>query len=321
MGQEAAMLLYTLRRILEFVPTIFIALTLIFVITRLVPGSPITALIGNQSVDAAQIDAITKQLGLDRPILEQYLEWLPKVVTGDFGQSLFFSAPVAEVILDRFPITFALTFLALLVTVVVGIPLGILSAMRRGGILDYFGNVLSSLGMALPPFWLGFMLMLVFAVSLQWVPASGYRPMEFGFWSWLSRLVLPVLALSVSQIGLVVRMTRSTMIEVLGMEYVAMARTKGLRERTVILRHALRNAMVQIVTVIGLVFALGLGGSVIIENVFALPGLGELITTAAIRRDYPTLEGGIFYLTLVALVINLMVDLAYAWFNPRIRYA
>lgn len=315
------MLFYTLRRILEFIPTIFIALTLIFVITRLVPGSPITALIGDQSVDAAQIDEISRQLGLDRPIWEQYVEWLPRVVTGDFGQSMFFGAPVSEVILERFPITFSLTFLALIVTVVVGIPIGILSAMRRGGVLDYFGNVLSSLGMALPPFWLGFMLMLVFAVELQWIPASGYRPMEFGFWNWFSRLILPVLALSVSQIGLVVRMTRSTMIEVLAMEYVAMARTKGLRESSVILKHALRNAMVQIVTVIGLVFALGLGGSVIIENVFALPGLGELITTAAVRRDYPTLEGGIFYLTLVALVINLLVDLAYAYFNPRIRYS
>lgn len=315
------MLSYTLRRILEFVPTIFIALTLIFVITRLVPGSPITALIGNQSVDAARIDELTRQLGLDRPIWEQYLEWLPRVITGDFGQSLFFTAPVGEVILDRFPVTFALTFLALILTVTVAIPIGILSAMRRGGVLDYLGNVLSSLGMALPPFWLGFMLMLVFAVELHWVPASGYRPMGFGFWSWFSRLVLPVMALSVSQIGLVVRMTRSTMIEVLGMEYVTMARTKGLRESRVILRHALRNAMVQIVTVIGLVFALGLGGSVIIENVFALPGLGELITTAAVRRDYPTLEGGIFYLTLVALLINLLVDLAYAYFNPKIRYA
>ncbi|WDR04649.1 ABC transporter permease [Devosia rhodophyticola] len=315
------MLRYTLRRVLEFIPTIFIAVTLIFVITRLVPGSPITALIGNQSVDAAKIDAMAQQLGLDRPVWEQYIEWLPRVVTGNFGQSMFFSAPVVDVILDRFPVTFSLTFLALIVTIAIGIPIGILSAMRRGGIFDYFGNVLSSLGMALPPFWLGFMLMLVFAVGLQWVPASGYRPIEFGFWNWFSRLLLPVAALSVSQIGLVVRMTRSTMIEVLGTEYVGMARTKGLRERTVILKHALRNAMIQIVTVIGLVFALGLGGSVIIENVFALPGLGELITTAAVRRDYPTLEGGIFYLTLVALAINLVVDLAYAYFNPRIRYS
>jgi peptide/nickel transport system permease protein len=208
----------------------------------------------------------------------------------------------------------------MILTIAVGMPLGILAAIRRGGVADYASNVFSSLGMAVPSFWLGFMLIIVFAVSLHWLPASGYRDPEFGFWPWLSRLILPVVALSLAQIGLVVRMTRSTMIEVLGREYVTMARAKGLPESRVILKHALKNAMIQIVTVIGLTFALGLGGSVIIENVFALPGLGQLITIAAMRRDYPMLEGGIFYLTLVALVVNLVVDLTYAFLNPRIRY-
>ena len=251
----------------------------------------------------------------------QYFEWLPRILTGDFGQSLFFSKPVAEVLFDRFPVTLSLTIFALLVTIAIGIPLGILSAVKRGSFLDYLGNVLSSIGMALPPFWLGFILILVFAVDLKWLPSSGYRPIEMGFWPWLSRLILPTIALSLSQIGLIIRMTRSTMLEVLESEYVGMARAKGMPESIVIIRHALRNAMVQIVTAIGLLFALGLGGSVIIEQVFALPGLGELITTAAIRRDYATLEGGIFYLTLTALVVNLMVDLAYAFFNPRVRLA
>jgi peptide/nickel transport system permease protein len=314
------MLPYTFQRVLGFLPTIFIALTLIFVITRLLPGSPVWALVGNQSVDAARIDEITRQLGLDRPVLEQYLTWLPQVLTGDFGQSIFFGKPVNQIIAERFPITFNLTVLSMIVTIVVGVPLGILAAIRRGGFIDYVSNVFSSLAMALPSFWLGFILILVFAVDLKWVPASGYRPMEFGVWGWFSRLILPVLALSLAQIGLIVRMTRSTMIEVLGTDYVMMARAKGLPESVVVLKHTLKNAMIQIVTVIGLTFALGLGGSVIIENVFALPGLGQLITTAAIRRDYPTLEGGIFYLTLVALVVNLAVDLSYAYFNPRVRY-
>jgi len=312
---------YAFRRVLAFIPTILIASTLIFVVTRMVPGSPVWALVGQQSVDAARIDEVTHLLGLDRPILEQYFEWLPRVLTGDFGQSIFFGRPVAEIIAERFPITLSLTVLALIVTIVVGVPVGILAAIRRGGFFDYTSNVFSSLGMALPSFWLGFMLILVFAVDLRWVPAAGYRPIEFGFWDWFSRLILPVLALSLAQIGLIVRMTRSTMIDVLGTDYVTMARAKGLREPVVVLKHALKNAMIQIITVIGLTFALGLGGSVIIENVFALPGLGQLITTAAIRRDYPTLEGGIFYLTLVALVVNLGVDLAYAYFNPRIRFA
>lgn len=312
---------YTLRRIVVFVPTLFITLTLIFVLTRMLPGSPVTSLLGTQSVNAAMLDEVSQQLGLDRPILVQYFEWLPRILTGDFGQSLFFSKPVAEVLFDRFPVTLSLTIFALLVTIAIGIPLGILSAVKRGSFLDYLGNVLSSIGMALPPFWLGFILILVFAVDLKWLPSSGYRPIEMGFWPWLSRLILPTIALSLSQIGLIIRMTRSTMLEVLESEYVGMARAKGMPESIVIIRHALRNAMVQIVTAIGLLFALGLGGSVIIEQVFALPGLGELITTAAIRRDYATLEGGIFYLTLTALVVNLMVDLAYAYFNPRVRLA
>ncbi len=315
------MLSYTLRRIVVFVPTLLITLTLIFVLTRLLPGSPVASLLGTQSVNAEMLDEVSRQLGLDRPILVQYFEWLPRILTGDFGQSLFFSKPVAEVLFERFPVTLALTLFALLVTIAIGIPLGVLSAVKRGSVLDYLGNVLSSIGMALPPFWLGFILILVFAVDLKWLPSSGYRPIEMGFWPWFSRLILPTIALSLSQIGLIVRMTRSTMLEVLESEYVGMARAKGMPEWIVIIRHALRNAMVQIITAIGLLFALGLGGSVIIEQVFALPGLGELITTAAIRRDYATLEGGIFYLTLTALLVNLMVDLAYAYFNPRVRLA
>ena len=313
------MLSYTLRRIVVFIPTLFITLTLIFVLTRMLPGSPVASLLGTQAVNAAKLDEVTRQLGLDRPIFVQYLEWLPRILTGNLGQSLFFTKPVAEVIFERFPVTLSLTVFALLVTIAIGIPLGILSAVKRGSFLDYLGNVLSGLGMALPPFWLGFILILVFAVDLRWLPSSGYRPIDLGFWPWLSRLILPTIALSLSQVGLIVRMTRSTMLEVLESEYVGMARAKGMPEWIVVLRHALRNAMVQIITAIGLLFALGLGGSVIIEQVFALPGLGELITTAAIRRDYATLEGGIFYLTMTALLVNLLVDLAYAYFNPRVR--
>lgn len=313
------MLYYAARRVVVFIPALFITLTLIFVITRLLPGSPVSTLLGGQSVNAAKLDEISSQLGFDRPILVQYMEWLPRILTGDLGQSMFFQKPVAEVLLQRFPVTLSLTVMALLLTIAVGVPLGILSAIRRGSTLDYVGNVVASIGMAVPPFWLGFVLILVFAVELGWLPSSGYRPIEMGVWPWFSRLVLPTIALSLSQIGLLVRMTRSTMLEVLEADYIGMARAKGLPERIVILRHALRNAMVQIITAIGLLFALGLGGSVIIEQVFALPGLGELITTAAIRRDYPTLEGGIFYLTLTALLVNLLVDLSYAYFNPRVR--
>lgn len=313
------MIEYALRRVLSFIPTIFITLTLIFFITRLVPGSPISSLIGDDA-SAAQIEAISKELGLDRPLLVQYLEWLPNVLTGNFGESLFYNDPVVEVVADRFPVTLYLTTFSMILTILIGMPLGIFAAIRRGGVTDYSSNIFSSIGMAMPSFWLGFLLIVVFAVMLNWLPASGYRSPDFGIWVWLKRLILPVIAQSLAQIGLVVRMTRASMIEVLSQEYITMARAKGLSETRVVLKHALKNAMTQITTVIGLTFALGLGGSVIIENVFALPGLGQLITLAAIRRDYPMLEGGIFYLTLVALIVNLVVDLAYAYFNPRIRY-
>ena len=315
------MLEYFLRRVLSFVPTIFITLTSIFFITRLIPGSPIAALIGHQAVSAEQIDALTSELGLDRSLIDQYLEWLPGVLTGDFGSSLFYEDSVALVVMERFPVTLYLTIFSMIVTIVIGIPLGIYASIRRGRVADYGSNVFSSLGMAMPSFWLGFLLIILFAVTLDWLPASGYRSPDFGIWEWLKRLILPVMAQSLAQIGLVVRMTRASMIEVLSQEYITMARAKGLPESRVVLKHGLKNAMTQITTVIGLTFALGLGGSVIIENVFALPGLGQLITIAAVRRDYAMLEGGIFYLTMVALVVNLAVDLAYAYFNPRIRHA
>ncbi|MBM3526134.1 MAG: ABC transporter permease [Alphaproteobacteria bacterium] len=313
------MLIYAARRIVVFIPAIFITLTLIFVVTRLLPGSPVSTLLGGQSVNSEMIDEVSRRLGLDRPILVQYVEWLPRILSGDLGTSMFFKDPVSTVLLQRFPVTLSLTALALVLTIAIGVPLGILSAIKRGSVLDYLGNVLSSLGMAVPAFWLGFMLILFFSVDLKWLPSSGYRPIEMGFWPWFSRLILPTIALSLSQIGLLVRMTRSAMLEVLEADYVVMARAKGIPEFTVIMRHALRNAMVQIITAVGLLFALGLGGSVIIEQVFALPGLGELITTAAIRRDYAMLEGGIFYLTLMAVVVNLVVDLSYVYFNPRVR--
>jgi peptide/nickel transport system permease protein len=180
--------------------------------------------------------------------------------------------------------------------------------------------VFSTLGVSIPNFWLGFLLMLLFAVILRWFPAAGYRPASMGIVPWLSRLVLPVLTLSMSQIALLVRQTRSSMLDVLGEEYIVTARAKGLSEAKVIYKHALRNAFVLIITVIGLTFALSLGGSVLVETVFAIPGIGQLITTAAIRRDYPVIEGGIAFLTALSLVANLLVDLSYAIINPKVSY-
>ena len=311
---------YIGRRLLAFIPTVLVAVTLIFILTRLVPGNPVWALLGHQSVSAEQVDAMARELGLDRPILIQYLNWLPKALSGNFGQSIFFEKPVAVVIAERFPVTLSIAGLSTLLTVLLAVPLGVLAATRRDTALDHASMVLSIFGVSVPSFWLGFLFILLFAVTLGWFPVAGYRDLSFGFWEWLRRLVLPVLALSLSQLALLMRITRTSMLEVLGQEYIVAARAKGLAEGKVIYKHALRNGLMSITTVVGLVFALTLGGSVIIEEVFAIPGLGRLITSAAVRRDYPTLEGGMAYLTLIALAVNLLVDLSYSLINPRVRY-
>jgi peptide/nickel transport system permease protein len=311
---------YLVRRILAFIPTLLISVTLIFILTRLVPGNPVWALVGHQSVSEEKIKEVSHELGLDRPVLVQYFTWLPKALSGDFGTSIFFNKPVVAVIADRFPVTLTLAGLAMLLTLALAIPLGVFAAMRQNSLLDQATSVFSTLGVSLPSFWLGFLLIILFAVTLHWFPSSGYRALSMGVVPWLSRLVLPVVALALSQVALLVRTTRSSMLEVLGMEYVTAARAKGLSEAKVIYKHALRNAFISIVTVIGLTFALSLGGSVIIENVFAIPGLGQLITTAAIRRDYPVIEGGMMYLTVISLIVNLLVDISYTLINPRVVY-
>ena len=311
---------YVARRVIAFIPTLFIAITLIFIFTRLMPGNPVWALIGDQSVSAEKIDEIVKQMGFDRPILVQYLELLPKVLTGDLGHSLFYKQAVTDVILERFPVTLSLATLSLILTVIIAVPIGILSATRQNSLIDNINMVISTVSISLPPFWLGFLFIILFSVTLQWVPSSGYRDLSFGFGAWLSRLALPVLALSLAHIALLVRMTRSSMLEVLGNDYIVTARAKGLAEYKVIYKHALRNALISIITVIGLIFALSLGGSIIIENVFALPGLGQLVAKAALRRDYPIIEGCMLYFIFVALAVNLLVDVSYTLINPRVRY-
>jgi peptide/nickel transport system permease protein len=311
---------YIFRRLLAFIPTVFISVTLIFVFTRLLPGNPVWALIGDQSVSAERIDEIARQMGYDRPILVQYLEWLPKVFVGDLGDSVFYKQPVVDVIVSRFPVTFNLAILSLIVTVIIAVPIGILSATHQNSWIDNLGMAITTIWISLPSFWLGFLFIIFFSVALGWFPSSGYREMSFGFDAWLSRLVLPVLSLSLAHIALLVRMTRSSMLEVLGNEYIVTARAKGLAEYKVVYKHALRNAFVSIITVIGLIFALNLGGSIIIENVYALPGLGQLVATAALRRDYAIIEGGMLYFILVALLVNLAIDISYSLINPRIRY-
>jgi peptide/nickel transport system permease protein len=312
--------MYVVKRVMAFIPTVFIVVTVIFFLTRVVPGDPAWVLVGHQLATEEKVAEVRRELGLDKPILTQYLNWLPRAIQGDFGSSIFFKQPVIQVISERFPVTLSLAGLSLLVTIVVGVPLGILSATKHNTKVDHFSTIFSVLGISMPSFWLGFLLVMVFSVSFGWFPTSGYRPLSLGFVPWVSHLVLPVVSLSLAEMALLTRMTRSSMLEVLGKEYIVTARAKGLSEGMVVYKHAFKNALVTVVTVIGLIFALSLGGSVLIENVFAIPGLGRLIVSAAIRRDYPIVEGGMVYFTGIALFVNLLVDISYTLINPKLTY-
>ena len=311
---------YIIRRLLAFIPTVFISVTIIFIFTRMVPGNPAYSMVGHAGVSAEQVDILIKQLGYDKPIFEQYIEWLYKIAQGDFGTSVFYKKPVIEIVLDRFGLTLSLAALSMIFTLIISIPLGVLSATKHGSIIDSIVMIFSTIGVSVPIFWLAFLLMIIFSVNLGWLPAAGYRPLSMGFEGWIERLILPVLTLGIAQVALLVRHTRSNMLQVLESEYILTARAKGLNQFSIIYKHGLRNAMVNIITVVGLTFALGLGGTVLVENVFALPGIGNLITTAALRRDYPIIEGGIAFVTLIALFTNLLVDISYTIINPKITY-
>jgi len=314
------MLAYVIKRILAFIPTMFIVVTVIFIFTRVVPGDPAWVLVGYQGVTKEKVDQVRQELGLDKPIVVQYFSWLSRAIRGDLGNSIFYKRPVVEVITEKFFVTLSLAVGALLLTIIIALPLGILSATKYNTILDNLSMIFAVLGVSLPVFWIGFLFIILFAVTLGWFPSSGYRPLTLGFIPWIRHLFLPVLSLSLTQIALLTRITRSSMLEVLGQDYITTARAKGLSERKVIYKHALRNALVTIITVVGLAFALSLGGSVLVENVFAIPGLGRLIVTAAMRRDYPMIQGGMLYLTGIALVINLIVDISYTLINPKVTY-
>ena len=311
---------YIVRRLLAFIPTMFFVVTLVFILTRLIPGDPAGIIAGHQLATEERIQKIRSELGLDKPIAVQYSIWLSRAVRGDFGTSIFFNQPVNEVVLSRLPVTMSLTFLSLALAIALSVPLGILAATRRNSTADAATMVFSVLGISFPPFWLGFILILLFSVTLRWLPTSGYRPWSMGIDQWFRYLILPSVSLCLSQIALLTRTTRASMLEVLSKEYITTARAKGLGGLRVIYGHALQNAMISVVTVAGLAFAVILGGSIIIESVFALPGVGRLVVNAALRRDYPVIQGSVTYLVGISLLVNLLVDLSYAVINPRITY-
>jgi peptide/nickel transport system permease protein len=313
------MLLYILRRLAATIPVMLVVAVLVFLMLRLTPGDP-AAIIAGDNANAEQIALIRDRLGLDRPILTQFAIWIGRVLQGDFGESFFFKKTVAELILGRLEPTLALALCTIAVAVAVAVPLGVLAAYKQGTAIDRIVMGFSVLGFSVPVFVIGYALIYIFAIKLAWVPVQGYQPLAQGLGGFLQRLILPSLTLSVIYVALIARMTRTSVLETLGEDYIRTARAKGQVELKILFRHALRNAAVPIVTVIGLGIALLIGGVVVTESVFTIPGLGRLTVDAVLARDYPTIQAVILLFSLAYVLINLMVDLAYTLFDPRIRY-
>jgi peptide/nickel transport system permease protein len=266
-----------------------------------------------------QIERIRRELGLDQPLWIQVVEWYGRILRGDLGRSILLNRGVAEAILERLPVTLSLTALALAVAILLGVLAGVVAAMRHDSWADQSIMALALLGLSLPDFWLGLVLMFVFAVVLGLLPSGGFVPIGQDFLGWLTYMILPAGTLAVSQMGLIARMTRSSMLEVLNQDFVRTAHAKGLETAYVVVRHGLPNAMIPILTVIGIIIGGLLGGAVVIEQVFSLPGVGRLIIGAIMSRDFPVIQGGLLFLALVYLVVNIVIDLLYAVIDPRVR--
>jgi peptide/nickel transport system permease protein len=310
---------YIARRLVAVVPVMLVVATVAFVLVHLAPGDPASVIAGPYA-SPEDVAKLQRQLGIDRPLIVQLGRWYWRLLHGDLGNSIFLRRPVIEAILDRLEPTLLLTTAALLVAVVVGVPAGIVAARRHGSAVDQGLMVLAMLGTSVPNFLLGLLMIMVFAVWLGWFPVAGYVPLEQSVWRTLRSLLMPAVALGLVQSALVARITRSAMLDVLREQFILASRAKGLPEATVVYKHALKNAFVPTLTVIGISFAVLLGGAVIIEQVFNIPGVGRLIISAVLRRDYPVIQGVILLTAGVYVLVNLAVDLAYLALDPRIRY-
>jgi peptide/nickel transport system permease protein len=313
------MLPYIGRRLLATIPVMAVVAIFVFLLLRLAAGDP-AAIIAGDSATARDVAQIRERLGLDEPIVRQFGIWLGRILRGDFGESFFFKKTVAELIVARLEPTLALATCTLVLAVSTAVPLGVLAAWKRGSWIDRFVMGLSVLGFSVPVFVIGYMLMYLFAIQFAWLPVQGYQRLADGFGGFIQRLILPSIALALIYVALIARITRASMLEILNADHVRTARAKGLSETPVLLRHVLRNAAVPIVTVIGFGVALLIGGVVVTESVFSIPGLGRLTVDAVLARDYPTVQAVVLLFSVVYVLINLLVDVTYTFLDPRIRY-
>jgi peptide/nickel transport system permease protein len=312
---------YFLGRLLWCVPVMLGASVLIFVLLRFLPGDVVDIIIGSEGSATPEVrETIRRLFGLDRPIYVQYFVWLGSVLRGDLGNSLRTSEPVAGLLLSRLPITIELAVLSVAMSVLVAVPLGVLAAVKRGGPIELASRLIGLIGLSLPSFWLATMLILIASLGFGWLPSLVYvnpltDPVEN-----LKQMLMPAVSLALALMAIVLRMTRSAMLEVLGQDYVKTARAKGLGERLVLMRHALKNAMIPVITVVGIQTGTLFGSTVVIEQVFGLPGMGWTFVNGIYQRDYPTVQGAVLMLALTFVLVNLVVDMLYAYIDPRIRY-
>jgi peptide/nickel transport system permease protein len=309
---------FVVRRLVLSIPILLLVSIMVFGLIHLIPGDPARVILGQEATPEA-VAELRHELGLDQPLVIQYLTWLGNVLRGDLGKSLADGTPVIDQIKQRLPVTLELTIGTFIVALLIALPAGILSATRRGTIVDYSSTLIALGGLSIPSFWLAIMFIILFAVRLHWFPASGYVPFTEDPRANLSAMILPMVATGIREAAALTRMLRSGMLEVLNADYVRTARSKGLNDRLVVIRHAFRNALVPVVTSAGLLLAGLIGGLVITETIFAIPGFGRLIVDAIYQRDFVTVQGAVLVSALLVVVINLGVDLIYALIDPRIR--
>jgi peptide/nickel transport system permease protein len=317
------MINFIIRRLLQSVIVLLLVTIVIFFAMRLLPGDPIRMYITTsdaQTYTEEQIEKIRHDLGLDRPLVVQYVDWLGGVFQGDLGYSILQREPVTKEIFRRIPITFHLGIVAFLLGIIIGIPMGVITAIRRGKITDTIVTVFAYIGIAIPVFWLGLIGIYFFGLYLKWLPVMGYVSPFDDFWLSTKSIIMPVICLCFFNVAATARQTRSSMLEVMRQDYIRTAWSKGLTEKTIVLRHALKNGLIPIITLTGMGIPMIIGGSVLVEQVFNIPGIGMLVTNAVFNQDYPYVQGIIFIIAIVVLLSNLLVELCYAWIDPRIRY-
>ncbi|MCQ4160766.1 ABC transporter permease [Roseomonas sp. GC11] len=313
------MFAYIVRRVLATIPVMAIVALFVFSLLYIAPGDPAAVIAGDQATPA-DVERIRASLGLDRPFLVRFGEWVWRILQGDLGVSIFTNLPVTKMIAQRIEPTLSLMIFTLILAISIAVPMGVVAAWKSGTLIDRAVMAFAVLGFSVPVFVVGYLMAYYFALELDWFPVQGYTPIANGFLPWIQNLVLPAVSLGGVYIALIARITRATMLEVLQQDYIRTARAKGAGQATMLFVHALKNAAVPIVTVIGIGIALLIGGAVVTESVFAIPGLGRLTVDAILRRDYPVIQGVVLLFSFVYVLVNLLIDLSYTLFDPRIRY-